>query len=262
MPSRRKNIKNNIAKKKAAKAQSQQKELDLTCEKATLKYIRSAVKNEKTLLESVILNILLTWPNLFREIPQTWLTPYIAEWMVRKDPNSFQFCGPIRANISVALAAALNTPMTWKWADPSIFNNKEFVWWAIDVGFITHHSLEKSWTKEQIAYMLPLLESKEGAMCLLAKYGKWRGLSKEFNTYDYSRFLDAVFKINQCKQPFCLMRDILKKRLLLARLFEGPWYYQEIELARIISEYITVPLVFYGVLEGRDSRYRKLCKKR
>ena len=251
---------NAAAQAKAAKARKAKEVLDLTCEKATLLYIRTAVNNEKTLLETVILDILVAWPNLFREIPQTWFTPSVAEWMVRKDPTSFQFCGPMRANISVALAAAFARPRNWEYAVPIIFGNKEFVWWAIDIGMITPYLHEQSWNKDQV---LPLLKSKEGAMCLLAKYGQCMWFSADLeDKHEYQRFVSAMEKVVQCKQPFDVMRDILRKRLLLARLFEGPWYEQEIELARIISGYLTVPLVFYSVVEGGDCRYRKLCKKR
>lgn len=259
----RRKQKNTAAQAKAAKARKAKEVLDLTCEKATLRYIRTAVKKENTLPETVILDILVAWPDLFREIPQTWLTPSVAEWIVRKDPTSFQFCGPIRANISVVLAAAFARPRNWEYAGPSIFGNKEFVWWAIDMGFITPYSPEQDWTKDQLACMLPLLKSEEGAMCLLAKYGQWMGFSADLEgKYECPRFNSAMEKVVQCKQPFDVMRDILRKRLLLARLFEGPWYEQEIELARIISGYLTVPLVFYSILEGGDRRYRKLCKKR
>lgn len=271
--------KNAAARAKAANTRKAKEVLDLTNKNATLSYMWNALKNENTLPDSIILSILKTWPSLFWEIPPSRLTENVAEWVVRRDPTSFQFCGPMRANVRVALAAAFVRPKNWMLTDPSIFGNKEFVWWAIDVDLIDPYCL-KIWTKDQLSWLLPLLRSEEGVMCLLAKWSQLMGwdipnpyywdslpyIPYIWDSIPYSsfcpRFLTAIDKIARCKQPFCLMRDIFRKRLLLARLFKEPWQGLDVELAESISEYLTVPLVFYSIVEGGDRRYRKLCKKR
>ena len=267
---KKKNATNNAAKAKAAKSREQQKKLDLTCENATIRYIKYAEKKNIIIQESVLVDIMTKWPDMIKIINPNSITPSVAEIVIRKNYTYFQFTGPMRGNVAVVITAIICNPINWQWVDTSIYNNKEFVWWAIDSGLIPEkydYGYGNSFKPHD--KLIQLVENtEEGIMCRLAKYPKtscyniFVQSNKEFLDSIYSNDMlnTAIYIIRRYKQPFSLMKDILRKRLLIARIFNESYQKLEIELAGHISSFLTISLTFYSILHG-DYRYPRFRKK-
>jgi len=244
-----------IASKKLA-----QEVLDLTYRKSTETYVNSNF-DHGVMNEIELVKVVTTYPEMVALIPEDSITPVVAEAAVCKDSCCFRWVGPMRSHTSVVLAAVIKNPSNWDYVHPSLFGREEFVWWAIDVGLIDQ-SMSMLVNKEIRITLVPILSSEIGVMCLLAKYSYCWLSTFGWRIQIDDRLAEAKVKIEHCKQPFSLMKEILRKRILIALLFESQEVL-EVGLAEKIAGYLTIPLSFYSLLnrKKKDPRYRKLWKK-
>jgi len=271
-------------KKKKANAMQKQKQ-DLTKKEATAKFIRTAttkyVRSGEAIDDGVLEEIMTTWPELLELVPSTLITQKVALCAVEKDRRCFCHAGPMHSNVSVVISAVRTfrngvidryNHTNWKYVDPDIFMNKEFVWWAIDTGLVDmkdqahffRHRFINAWSSKLVAALQVALMCEEGLMCLVAKHCSIPNcVSKSFSIPDDKMLTSAINRVHKCQQPFSLMKEVLKKRVLIAMLFTTQKEIDEIGLAGRVAAYLTIPMVFYAIVnrEGGDPRYRGFRRK-
>jgi len=240
-------------------------------------YLDAAAKRNVAIEEGELLQIVRRYPGLINRVPDSWITHDVAECVITYDPTLFQHCGDMRGNHAIAKAAIQNEAKNWEYVHHDLltkwFSSEEFIWWGIDKGLINQHH-PKVKHKEHYDTVQRMLSSEKGLMCLLARQScltrRGHYTVGQWVLRTDSRFQKAYDRIVACKQPFDVMVDIHRKRVLIGFIFFLSQEGSELQLvgdwAQQISSHLTVPLQFYGEIEReytkkQKPRYPKFARK-